>query len=357
MTQPGFLHIDGSHGEGGGQIVRSSIALSLVTGQAVAIENIRAGRPKPGLMRQHLTALNAAARIGNAQVDGAQIGSRSVTFSPQGIVPGEYHFSIGTAGSTTLVLQTILPALLIAKGPSRVTLEGGTHNPWAPPFDFLQQAYLPLVNRMGPTVTATLERNGFHPAGGGRFTVEVEPSTVLSGFDLLERGELRSRSATAVVANLSREIAEREVHTILHKMNWSADRGHVVEVTAHGPGNVVFITLGSEHVTEVFTSFGRLGASSEHVAKEVVEETRSYLVSEVPVGKHLADQLLLPLGISAWQAGAHQRGGSFRTLPLTRHSTTHIELLRQILGIQIDVTRDPAHPTDVVTLASGTGNA
>lgn len=335
-----IIHIDGSHGEGGGQIVRSSLALSLVTGQPVMIENIRAGRQKPGLMRQHLTAVNAAARIGNAEVIGAEMGARTLTFAPQQIVPGDYHFSIGTAGSTTLVLQTILPALLIAEGPSTVTLEGGTHNQWAPPFDFLQRAFLPLINRMGPKVSVELERHGFYPAGGGRFTVSIEPSSKLNGFDLLERGELKSRSAIALVSNLPRHIAQRETDAILHKMNWNANCARIDEVTAHGPGNVVYTMLAYEHVTEIITGFGRVGASAENIAKEVIRDTRNYLKSSVPVGEYLADQIMLPLGISAWQTGSHQRGGSFRTMPLSRHSTTHIELLRQILGIEISVANN-----------------
>lgn len=277
-------------------------------------------------------------------------GSRSLTFAPQQIVPGNYHFSIGTAGSTTLVLQTILPALILASGPSTVTLEGGTHNQWAPPFEFLQHAFIPLINRMGPQVSVELERHGFYPAGGGRFTVSIEPSPNLNGFDLLERGELKSRSAIALVSNLPRHIAQRETDALLHKMNWNASCARIEEVTAHGPGNVVSAVLEYEHVTEVVTGFGRVGASAENVAKEVIRETRNYLKSDVPVGEYLADQILLPLGISAWQTGPHQRGGSFRTMPLTRHSTTHIELLRQILGIEIRVANDEEFPQSTVTL-------
>src|SRR6478752_4247267 len=142
------LLINGAQGEGGGQIVRSSLALALVTGKSVTIENIRAGREKPGLMRQHLTAVQAAATVCGGVVKGAEIGSRSLIFEPRPVRAGEYQFSVGTAGSATLVLQTVLPALLIADGPSELVLEGGTHNQWAPPFDFLARVFLPLINRM-----------------------------------------------------------------------------------------------------------------------------------------------------------------------------------------------------------------
>lgn len=337
MSDP--IHIDGSLGEGGGQIVRSSLALSMVTGKPVSIVSIRAGRKKPGLMRQHLTAVNAAAEVCGAQVKGAGIGSRAILFTPGPVQAGEYNFSIGTAGSATLVLQTVLPALMIAVGPSRLTLEGGTHNQWAPPFDFLERTYLPLVNRMGPRVSARLERHGFYPAGGGRFTVDIEPAATLRGFDLREAGQSRSRSATALVSNLPQHIGEREIDTIVRRLNWNRKLGAVEEVDSNGPGNVVFATIESEHVCEVFTGFGRVGIRAEHVAKEVVKQVRDYLKADVPVGPYLADQLLLPLGISAWQSGrpAEEHGGAFRTTPLTPHSETHIDILRTFLNVRIDV--------------------
>ncbi len=169
------IQIDGSIGEGGGQILRSALALSMVTGKPFRIEKIRAGREKPGLLRQHLTAVNAAAAICSAQIEGAAISSRELSFSPGEIKAGEYTFAVGSAGSTTLVLQTVLPALLCASGPSSLTLEGGTHNPHAPPLDFLERAFVPLITRMGPSVQVAMERAGFFPVGGGRFFVNVEP--------------------------------------------------------------------------------------------------------------------------------------------------------------------------------------
>lgn len=350
------IHIDGSQGEGGGQIVRSSLALALVTGRPVTIDNIRAGRDKPGLKRQHVAAVRAAAQICGGSVTGAEISSRSLSFEPQAVRAGQYRFSIGTAGSATLVLQTVLPALLIADGTSQLTLEGGTHNQWAPPFDFLQDAFLPLVNRMGPRVTAKLERHGFYPAGGGRFTVTIEPCAALAGFRLLQPGPLVARRVRALVANLPMHIAEREVKTALRKLAWDDQWGVLEEVDAHGPGNVVMVEVRREHVTEVFTAFGRLGKKAEHVADEVVEETLAYLQSDAPVGPHLADQLMLPLGISAWQSGdtGRRRGGSFTTTPLTDHSTTHLEVLRQFLDIDIRVDKSPAGETCCVHLSPHT---
>ncbi|HEX6961328.1 MAG TPA: RNA 3'-terminal phosphate cyclase [Lacipirellula sp.] len=327
------ITIDGSQGEGGGQILRSSLTLSLVTGRPVTLVNVRAGRDKPGLLRQHLAAVRAAAEVGAAEVTGDAIGSQSLEFRPTGLRAGRYTFSVGTAGSATLVLQTVLPALLLAEAPSELALEGGTHNPWAPPFDFLANAYFPLVNRMGPQVTAGLEQHGFYPAGGGRFSVAVQPGDSLTGFDLLERGEILHRSATALVANLPQSIGQREVDAAAAKLSWPPSSFHVdPSIASAGPGNVLIIDIQSEHVREVFTGFGRFGATAEHVANEVVKEVRTYLACGAPIGPYLADQLLLLLGVAAWRSGI---GGTFRTVPLTRHCTTHVELLRQFLGLRI----------------------
>jgi RNA 3'-terminal phosphate cyclase (ATP) len=251
-------------------------------------------------MRQHLTAVRAAAEIGGAEVEGATFGSRRLVFRPGPVRAGDYAFRIGTAGSATLVLQTLLPALLVAEGVSNLALEGGTHNPMAPPLDFLEKAYLPLVNRLGPHVEVHLVRPGFYPAGGGEFKVHVRPAPQLGRLELIERGQITARSVRALVANLPRHIAERECRTIAQETGWDADCFAVEEIgDARGPGNVVMIELEAEHVTEVFTAFGRLGVRTEDVAKEALCQAEEYMAAGVPVGKHLADQLMLPLGIGA----------------------------------------------------------
>jgi RNA 3'-terminal phosphate cyclase (ATP) len=196
---------------------------------------------------------------------------------------------------------------------------------------------------MGPHTIATLERHGFYPAGGGQFTVTIEPCPALAGFDLLERGPLRSCSACAIIANLPEHIAEREVKTMLHEMSWEPNCGRILRADALGRGNVAYIELCSQSVTEIFTAFGRIGVRAEQVAEDAARQARCYLQSNAAVGPQLADQLILPLGISAWQpaAGGRQRGGSFRTLPLTQHTTTHIEILRQFLGVEVRVEDIP----------------
>jgi RNA 3'-terminal phosphate cyclase (ATP) len=332
-----ILTIDGSHGEGGGQVLRSSLAMSLVTGRPFVIENIRAGRKRPGLMRQHLTAVNAAAEISGADVKGAAIDASRLEFRPGKVASGNYTFSVGTAGSTTLVLQTVLPALMLAEGESNLVLEGGTHNPFAPPLNFLMTSYLPLVNRMGPLVKVDpiQVRPGFYPAGGGRFHVQVRPARQLGRLEIAERGEILAHRVTAMVANLPQHIGERECRLIREKTGWS-DGSFLVEMVeqSRGPGNVVLIELESEHLTEVFTGFGQIGVRAEAVAMRALDQARDYLAAGVPVGGYLADQLLLPLGI-----GAHfgTGGGIFRTTALSLHATTHIEILRRFLELDAEV--------------------
>ncbi len=322
--------IDGSSGEGGGQVLRTSLALSMVTGQPFRIVKIRHHRAKPGLRRQHLTAVLAAREICGAEVSGAELGSVELSFVPGAVRPGDYAFAVGTAGSTTLILQTLLPALVLAAGPSRVRLEGGTHNPMAPPFDFLVHAFLPLLERMGPRVRATLERPGFYPAGGGSLAVEIEPCESLRGFDLLAAGKLRQRTARVLIARLPRHIAERELKWIASRTNWPDECYVLEELTAsQGPGNVVLIEVASEHVTEVFTAFGEIGVRAEAVAGRAVRALRRYQKAGVPVGEYLADQFLLPLALAG--------SGSFKTLPLSPHATTQIELIGRFLDVGVEV--------------------
>lgn len=326
-----MLTIDGSQGEGGGQIFRSALALSLVSGSPFRIERIRAGRAKPGLMRQHLTALEAAAAVGEASIDGAAIGSREVVFRPGRVRAGTYRFAVGTAGSAGLVLQTVLLPLATVGHPSTLTLEGGTHNPHAPPFEFLADAFLPLIRRMGARVEARLERAGFYPAGGGRMAIEIGPARALTPLEIPTRGATLRRRARALVSRLPRQIGDRELAVVRARLGWAADELEVVALGEGmaGPGNVLLLEIESAHIAEVFTGFGEVGVRAEAVAEQAVQEARRYLAADVPVGAYLADQLLLPLALAG--------GGRFRTVSLTRHATTNIEVIRQFLGVSIEV--------------------
>lgn len=329
-----MLTIDGSFGEGGGQILRTALALSTVTGTAFRIERIRAARQRPGLLRQHLTAVNAAAAISGAAVEGAVLGSTALTFNPGPVRGGDFEFAVGTAGSATLVLQTVLPALLTASAPSGLTLEGGTHNPAAPPFDFLAKSFLPLINRMGPAVTAELERPGFYPAGGGLFRVEIKPAPRLQPFELMERTPVRAIRVRAIVANLPRSIAQREINVVRRALSLGPDNAAVEEIRgAPGPGNAIMIEIEMEHHTEVFTGFGAPSVRAEAVADDAAKAARAYIASGAPVGHYLADQLLVPFALAG--------GGRFRTGPLSRHTATNIEVIRDFLKVSIGAKEEP----------------
>lgn len=327
-----MIEIDGSKGEGGGQIVRTAVGLSLVRGRALVIRNIRANRRRPGLGHQHCTAIDAAAAIGGARVSGNRVGSRELVFEPGPIRPGKYIFRIGTAGSSTLVLQTILPALLLAPLPTTVTIEGGTHNPLAPPFEFIERAFLPVIARLGPRVQARLERYGFYPKGDGRISVDIHPVPALTPLELLSRGSVLQIAIRALVARLPRHIAERELQTAEALLR---DQGpttsEIVELSdTPSPGNALIIEVISKHVTEVFTGIGERGVPAETVARTVADEARGYLLSDAPVGPRLADQLVIPLALA---------GGSFATTALTSHTTTNLDVVRQVLDVELQTLR------------------
>jgi RNA 3'-terminal phosphate cyclase (ATP) len=325
-----FITIDGSQGEGGGQILRSALSLSVVTGKPFVMKNIRARRSKPGLMRQHLTCVKAAAEISDAHVEGAEIGSTQLRFEPDIVRPGDFVFNIGSAGSTTLVLQTVLMPLLLSGTSSRVVLQGGTHNSAAPPFEFLTRAFLPLLRRIGFSAHVELQRPGFYPAGGGEISVEIGTTEDFRPLLIEERGALIEQKAEAIVSNLPFHIAERELAQLRAALGWPEDclKGFT-DKRAVGPGNILLLTLSFEHVTEVISSFGRMGASAETVAKEAAKTANAYLKADAPVGEHLADQLLLPMALGA--------GGRFVMGKPSTHTLTNIDVIQSFVDTEIKV--------------------
>ena len=329
-----MLTIDGSQGEGGGQILRTSLALSAITGTPVRIERIRARRPKPGLQRQHLCAVQAAARVCNGMLEGAELGATAITFSPQAPVAGTSEFAIGSAGSATLVLQTVLPVLLSAPGPSTVRISGGTHNPLAPPVEFLAESFLPCLHRCGAAATVALERHGFYPAGGGAITATVQPWTSPVPLDLCERGKALGRHAEAIISNLPAHVAEREARSLKHALHWSHDEVDEREVAAAGPGNILIARLRHAGITTVCSVVGDVKTRAEQVAQRVAQQITRHLAVDAPVCEHLADQLLLPLAIGA--------GGVFRTGEISDHTRTNAAVIAAFLGPVVTITDDPA---------------
>ena len=336
-----MIIIDGSQGEGGGQVVRNACVLSLVTGQPFRITDARGKREKPGLMRQHVTAVEAACAIGGATCEGLSVGSSDLTFYPGQVTPGEYRFAVGTAGSTGLVLQTVLMPLVLASAPSRLVLEGGTHNMLAPPFDFIAKSFLPVINRMGPSVTARLVRHGFYPRGGGRIEVDIEPAA-LNAINCVNRGTLLDRTATALFAGLPFDVAEREITTARSLLDWPEDAFSIRQLPEEqGPGNIVLLEAVYEHVTEVVSGFGKLGVSAEHVAKTAAARMAGYLASDAFAGPYLADQLLLPFALAG--------GGSFTTVKPSHHSLTANAIIDGFLGQRCSFVQLPtgAHRVEI----------
>lgn len=328
-----MLKLDGSQGEGGGQILRSALTLSMITGKPFRIDNIRAGRAKPGLLRQHLTAVAASAAVCGAQVSGNTPGSQTLAFIPGAIRGGDYRFDIGTAGSCTLVLQTMLPALWFADGPSTITVSGGTHNGAAPPADFLIRSWLPLMQRMGAETAIELLRHGFYPAGGGQVRATVTPGTGLQPLHLAARGEHIATRAIAVVAGLPAEIAVRELDHLTATFADAAREARVLSAR-EGPGNVVMIEVSHASHTEVFTGFGEKGLPAETVAHRTVRAATRWLASGAVVGEHLADQLLLPFALA--------KGGSFSAETVSPHTRTNIGVIGKFLPVAFEITPDGA---------------
>jgi RNA 3'-terminal phosphate cyclase (ATP) len=333
-----LIELDGSTGEGGGQILRSALALAMCTGQPMRIQHIRAKRPKPGLMRQHLTCVQAAVAVCGAKVEGAELGSQTLVFEPGHVRAGDYSFNVGTAGSCTLVLQTVLPALMQCAQPSRVQLSGGTHNPMAPPFHFLERSFAPLLRCLGVGFDLELRRLGFYPAGGGEINARIQGrASALLPFDLLTRGAALEAYAECFAPALPSMVATRELSALAVALGWSGEQLRTPAVRQNeGPGNALLATLAYANVSEVITAFGEKRVAAEQVAHAVAGEVTAYQNCDGALGPYLADQWMLPLSLAV--VGAAQ-SASFTCTELTEHSTTNMEVIQKFLPVKFDVLR------------------
>jgi RNA 3'-terminal phosphate cyclase (ATP) len=278
-------------------------------------------------MRQHLVAVQAARQVCGGEATGAALGSQDLTFVPGPVRGGDYEFAIGTAGSCTLVLQTVLPALLKADKPSTLRIAGGTHNPMAPPVQFLQRAWCPRLAEMGARIDIRLERFGFYPAGGGVVQARVEPCAALRPRTWMTRGERRAAYAEAFVAGVPVRVAQRELECVGRVMNWGEDQLRVCGLPAdQGPGNALMLTLDYEHATEVFTAFGEKSVTSEQVAGQVVQRARQYLMSRAAFAEYLADQMMLPLALAG--------GGGFTMDEVSMHARTNAQVIETFLSVR-----------------------
>jgi RNA 3'-terminal phosphate cyclase (ATP) len=320
-----MIQIDGSYGEGGGQVLRTSLSLAAITGQPIRIEHIRAKRQKPGLAAQHLTAVRAAATICQAQVQGDALESMTLEFIPGGSSQaGKYTFDVtearqgGSAGTVNLILQTILLPLALATGDSQVTLRGGTHIAFSPPFTYIEQVYLPILTQLGLKAEAVLHAWGWYPRGGGEVALRVTGGNTLSGLTLLERGALRQVRGLAIVTELPSHIPQRMAMRAENLLDQADLKAQVRPLRERGigPGAGVFLTADYENSRAGFGALGRLGLPAEKVAEMACEELLDFHATGAPVDVHLADQLLLPLALAS-------EASQYRVAEISLHLTTN----------------------------------
>lgn len=333
-----MMHIDGSQGEGGGQVLRSALTCSILSRQPIQITNIRANRAKPGLMAQHLKAVDAAAAISKAEVEGAYLHSKELVFNPGEIRSGRYHFDIGTAGAATLVLQTIFLPLSFASSASSITILGGTHVPWSPCFHFINLHWLPYLIQVGYDAQLTLEQAGFYPKGGGRIDATIRPVRMIQSLHLGERGDLLSIEGISAVANLHASIAERQKRQAvlrLQKAPWKSNAPNIQikihQLPSPTKGTLLLILAVFEGGRCCYYGLGELGKPAERVADEAVDALADFLATNGAIDQFLADQLLLPLCLA-------QEESLFRTSKITQHLLTNANIIQefQIASIEVD---------------------
>ncbi len=316
--------LDGSFGEGGGQILRTALSLAAGLGEAVRMENIRAGRPQPGLRPQHLAAVKALAQITRAEVSGAEPGSRSITFKPRGVQPGEYRFDVaektGSAGSVTLIAQALLPPLLKAGAPSRLMLRGGTHVPWSPPAHYLFRVFLPALAQLGGQVSLEISKWGWYPKGGGELRLKVEPGREISGTEWLSPPELDDFQGLAAAAGLPEHVIDRQLRQVQRVLG--ADFP-MVRLRAPGAAPGSFVMIWGPQAG--FSALGARGKPAEQVGEDAAREFLKFTRSGAAVDRHLADQIILYLPLA-------QGPSAFTSEEITGHLITNIWVIEQFLG-------------------------
>lgn len=343
-----MLTIDGSYGEGGGQVLRTSLALSAITGQPVHIEQIRAGRRKPGLRPQHLTAVRALGKVCDAEIEGARLNGQVLTFVPRTRPKsGTYTFDVaqvargGSAGSASLLFQALLLPLALAEGTSQLTLRGGTHVAWSPPFDYLKRVYLPTLARTGIQAKVNIRKWGWYPIGGGEIwaTVQGRSGVAPGSLDLDQRGALLRVRGLSASSNLPKHIRTRQERAALHALRSSGvnARVDVVDAPSKGQGTVVFVWAEFEKVLAGFTALGERGKPAERVAEEAVQGLLEFLASVGALDEHLADQTVLPLALA-------EGTSRFTTTAVTRHLLTNAWVVNRFFPGSVRVEGDEGHP-------------
>jgi len=332
MTRQESVVIDGSYGEGGGQILRTSLSLAAITGKSLELVNIRGGRKKPGLRPQHLTAVRACASICGAKLEGAKLDATKLTFAPGTIVPGSYEFHIGTAGAATLVLQSILPPLSIADGESQLLISGGTHVPWSPPYHYVEQVLIPTLNQLGFKCETRLNRWGWYPKGGGVIQARIKPHNPLGSFNLDQPFDLGHLSGISVSSGLPEHIRVRQKNQMVARLQKAGIQGEIklMDVRARNPGTLVFLLVRGKDSLAGFSSLGARGKRAELVADETADDFFHFLESKASCDHHLADQILIYL---ARAPGNHH----FTTSKVTQHLLTNAWVIEKFLPVKFEI--------------------
>lgn len=322
--------IDGSFGEGGGQILRTALSLSCITGSALRLFNIRKGRKRPGLRQQHLTSVMAASEMSGAELSGNKLGSNELTFIPGNIRTGSYSFDIGTAGSCSLVFQTLLPPLLFADKPSKITIHGGTHVPFSPPYQYLSEIFIPLLARIGIRVETSIRKYGYYPKGAGEVRFRIYPAKKIGALDLTSRGSLSSIEGCSGVSNLPANIAERQKRSVMKAIAPMKAHIETVDLPSDNEGAFVFLKAEYENIQAGFSSLGKRGKPAERVGKEAANRFLEFHNSLASIDPNLADQIVIYLALA--------RGvSSFTTSRITQHLLTNLWVIEKFLKIHYDI--------------------
>jgi RNA 3'-terminal phosphate cyclase (ATP) len=347
-TEPDMIEIDGSYGEAGGQILRTALSLSCVLEKPFRMFNIRKGRSKSGLMPQHLMCVRALAKICGASVRGDEAGSMELIFIPSNPRPGDYEFDIGTAGSTSLLLQAVLPPLVFSKKKSSVTLKGGTHVPFSPPFHYISEVFVPTLRRLGIGLNISVESFGFYPKGGGKIRVEVLPSSGVKAVDLTTRGEIEKITGISGVVHLPLSIAERQKNAAIETLSGHALRAEIdlLSADSFGPGTFVFLKAEAAGCSAGFSSLGERGKRAEAVGREAAEELIGYYYTGACLDHHLADQIVLYLAFADGPS-------SFTTSRVTGHLITNLWATEKFTGLQYSIEGEKGKPGNVDLTPSG----
>lgn len=325
-----MIEIDGT--EGGGQMLRTALSLSAVTGEGFHIRNIRGGREEGGLKAQHLTCVDAVKQICGADVSGAELGSKELVFSPYKVQGGDYVFNIGTAGSCSLVFECVALPLAFSKKPCIVKISGGTHVAWSPPYHFLEQCFSHFARNCGFTFSSSLIYWGFYPAGGGRMHARISPCTELKALNLVERGKLLfSPSGLSVYAGLPKEVGDRQKQAMLRELSSGGLNASIMvtDAESQSPGSFACIFADYAVGRLCFSALGEKGKSSEEVGKEAARNFLSFHSSSACLDSHLADQLMLPLSLAKGES-------SLAVNEFTDHMKTNAGVIEKFLKCRIE---------------------